>query len=112
MNDKFLVIKYVKDFIIDIDTFIVNLPRKEYEVKNRIINDAFDILELVYYSNIKKDNDSKSIILSKLSMLDFYLERYYRMGIISEKVCKRKCNELEKIIKMIYGWIRSESKCE
>lgn len=45
-------------------------------------------------------------------MLDFYFERSYKNKIMSEKVFNKKCNELAHITKLIYGWIRSESKCQ
>ena len=45
-------------------------------------------------------------LLSKISMLDFYLERSYLNKYISEKVFQNKCNQLNRITKMIYGWIK------
>lgn len=112
MNDKFLVVKYMKSFICDIESMIINFPRKDLVIKNRIINDSLDILELIYLANSSDLNkDLKVKVLSKLSMLDFYLERSYKNKIISEKVFNKKSNELAHITKLIYGWIRSESKC-
>ena len=111
MNDRFLVVKYMKSFICSIEDMVVNFPKKDYVIKNRMISDSLDILELIYLGNSIEDNkEIKLKILSKLSMLDFYLERSYKNNIISEKVLK-KCNELAHITKLIYGWIRSESKC-
>lgn len=112
MNDKFLIIKYIKEFIISLDDLVINFPRKQFTIKDRMINDSLDILELVYIANLNIENkkDIKIEILSKLSMLDFYLERSYKNKIISEKVCKKKCNELEKISKLVYGWIKSDNK--
>lgn len=102
----------MKSFINSIDDLVVNFPRKDFVIKDRIINDSLDILEMIYSANLGiDDKDIKIKILSKLSMLDFYFERSYKNNIISEKVCKKKACELEKISKLIYGWIRSESKC-
>ena len=110
MNDKFLIVKYVKEFIYSIDSFVINFPRKEFVIKDRIINDSLDILEMIYIANF--DHNRKSLkydILSKLSMLDFYLERCYKEKIISEKLLKKKSIELTNITKLMYGWIRSDS---
>lgn len=112
MNDRFLVVKYVKEFIYSIDSLVVNFPRKDFVIKDRIMNDSLDILEMIYIANMSDDKNLKIKILSKLSMLDFYLERSYRNNIISEKVCKKKASELSNISKLIYGWIRSDSKCK
>lgn len=111
MNEKFLIIRYVKEFIIGVDDYIINFPRKEFVIKDRIINDSLDILELIYIVNLRDDNKQIKIkILSKINMLDFYLERCYKKNIISEKICKRESLKLDKISKMIYGWIKSDSK--
>lgn len=72
---------------------------------------SLDILEMIYIANIDNNKELKIKILSKLSMLDFYLERSYKNNIISEKVLKKYSNKLASITKLIYGWLRSESKC-
>ena len=111
MNERFLIVKYVKEFIYSIDNLVINFPRKDFVIKDRIINDSLNILEMIYIANSNNDKELKYKIISKLSMLDFYLERSYKNKIISEKVFNKKCNELAHITKLIYGWIRSESKC-
>ena len=112
MNDRFLVVRHVKEFIYSIDEMVVNFPRKDFVIKKRIINDSLDILELIYLANSSDINkELRYKILSKLSMLDFYLERSYKNNIISEKVLKKYSNKIADITKLIYGWLRSESKC-
>lgn len=112
MNDRFLVVRHVKEFIYSFDEMVVNFPRKEFVIKDRIINDSMDILEMIYIANSSDINKELKVrILSKLSMLDFYLERSYKNNIISEKILKKYSNKLANITKLIYGWIRSESKC-
>lgn len=114
MNDKFLIVKHIKEFIMSINDIVINYPRKEFVIKDRIMNDSLDILELVYNANYTKGDtsDKKIQILTKLSMLDFYFERSYKLKIISEKVCIKKCSELTNIRKMIYGWMKSDSKLQ
>ena len=112
MNDRFLVVKYVKNFICSLEDMVINFPRKDLIIKNRIISDSLDILELIYLANSTDSNKELRVrILAKLPMIDFYLERSYKNKIISEKVFNKKSNELAHITKLIYGWIRSESKC-
>ena len=107
---SFLIVKNMKIFIQSIDGIIVNYPRKELIIKNRLLNDSLDILELIYLANyqrdIKEKNNLQMKLLSKISMLDFYLERSYLNKYISEKVFQNKCNQLNRITKMIYGWIK------
>lgn len=56
MNDRFLVVKYMKSFICSIEDMVVNFPKKDYIIKTRIINDSLDILELIYLGNSIEDN--------------------------------------------------------
>lgn len=77
MKNEFLIVKNIKEFIVSLDNFLNNYPRKEYELRNRLVNTSYDLLELVYQSNYKKDFNF-NIILSKISMLDFYFTIYIR----------------------------------
>lgn len=110
MNENFLIAKHIKEFINSLDDIIINYPKREYELRNRLVNYVYDLLELVYLAN-NSDNKKKyhSEILSKISMIDYYLERSYRKKIISEKVCLNRSNKLIVITKMIYKWFENES---
>ena len=107
MNDKFIIIKKIKIFIINLNDILINYPRKELILKNRIINTSYDILELINICNLDNKKDNFNILLSKIFMLDFYLEISYKNKYINEKICNKKSLELESIRKMIYGWIKS-----
>ena len=113
MNNDFMIVKEMKLFIKSLDNIVINYPRKELIIKNRLLNDSLDILELIYLANyhrdIKEKNNLQMKLLSKISMLDFYLERSYLNKYISEKVCINKCNHLSKITKMINGWVKNGS---
>lgn len=106
MKNEFLIVKNIKEFIVSLDNFLNNYPRKEYELRNRLVNTSYDLLELVYQSNYKKDFNF-NIILSKISMLDFYLELSFKKKIINEKRVMNMSNRLLVIRKMIYKWYES-----
>jgi len=114
-NEKFLIIKNMKKFILGLEIILVNFPKKEFLTKDMIYKDALRVLELVYTANEIDDIVMKKTIqveiLSKINMLDFYLERAYKKKYINEKQCMAKSNELEQITKMIYKWIKSERIC-
>ncbi len=106
MNDRFLIVKRIKEFIFSIDNLIINLPRKEFIIKDRLLSDSFNVLELIYVANSNNSKEIKISILSKISMIDFYLEYLYEKKIISKKICMKKSSELEEITRMVYGWIK------
>lgn len=111
MNNNFLIIKNIKLFINSLDDIVNVIPNRDRILKDRLYNTSYDIL---YYLNLANYGDKKeygNIILSNISMLDFYLERCLKNRYINSKLCERKCNELLRITKMVYGWLRDGSKC-
>ena len=59
----------MKRFIMSLDNIIINYPRKENVIKDRLYNDSLDILYLIYLANNSKDRKNIQIkILSKISM--------------------------------------------
>lgn len=112
MND-FKIVKNIKLFIYSIDNIVINIPNKDKVIKEKLYNTSYDILYLVYRCNYKSENKNEYYkdILSNISMLDFYLERCLKNKYINNKVCEKLSNNLLIIMKMIYGWIKSESKC-
>ena len=112
MND-FKIVKNIKLFIYSLDNIVINIPNKDKVIKEKLYNTSYDILYLVYRCNYKSENKNEYYkdILSKISMLDFYLERCLKNKYINNKVCEKLSNNLLIIMKMIYGWIKSESKC-
>lgn len=112
MND-FMIVKNIKLFIYNLDNIVVNIPNRDKLIKDRLYNTSYEVLYLVYrcnYNSNKKEEYYKDI-LSNISMLDFYLERCLKNKYISSKSCEKLSKDLLKITKMIYGWIKSESKC-
>ncbi len=101
----------MKKFVLGLEVMLTNFPRKDFLNKDMIYKDALKILELVYTANEIDDREKKKDlqieILSKLNMLDFYLERAYKKRYINEKQCLAKSNELEQISRMVYKWIKN-----
>lgn len=56
MKDKLLIITKIKNTIQYIDKTISNFPNKERDLKSRIINTMYNLLEDAYYGNLNKDS--------------------------------------------------------
>ena len=111
MNNEFRIVKNMKQFILSLDSFLINYPKNEKVLKDKIKSTSYEILELILLANLKHEKlEEQQLIISKISMLDFYFEESYKKKYISEKTCIHKVHELSVITKMIYGWIKNGSK--
>ena len=113
-NDKFMISKYIKEFIMSLDEYLLNYPKKYFELRNRLVNDSYELLELAYKANYTEKEYRKPIqtnAIMKINILDFYLEQSYKKKIISEKQALKLSNKLFSINKMLYKWINDE-KCK
>lgn len=75
MTDKLLIASKYKKTIEYILNIMDNYPHKYYELKTKIINTSFDILENIYLTNI--DNNYKKYLIPKIKMLDYYMKLNY-----------------------------------
>ncbi len=111
MNEKFKIVKETKLFISDLNNFIINVPRKDYIIRNKLYDTSLDLLYKIYLANNTKDNNIKlsiqTEIISQISLIDYYIEHSYTNKYITEKQCLKKINHLNKIRNMIYGWINA-----
>lgn len=107
-KDKFMVVNETKKFIVYVNEILINYPRKCYVLKDKIESTSYDVLELIYLTNMIEDRlYNQKIIISKISMLDFYLEISYKKEIISLKKLNQGCRLLDVIRKLMYGWVNS-----
>lgn len=110
-EDKFKLVTKIKSFILDSEKLLENIPRYDFYNRDKFRDDITEILHLVYLANnIDNIVDKKKYqqdIFSRLSMIDFYLERAYMHKYISEKQLYKYSLKLEEIIKMTKGWINS-----
>ena len=51
-EEKFKVINFIRELIVYTDTYLENFPKKDIEIKNRIKNLSYDLLEIAYKANI------------------------------------------------------------
>lgn len=111
-EEKFKLATNIKKFILDSEKLVQNIPRSDYYNRDKIKNDITEILYLVYLANNTQEkeirNKYQTEICARISMIDFYLERAYLYKYISEKQLYNFSRQLETILKMVKGWIKSE----
>lgn len=93
-----------------IDKDMDNFPKKDIELKNRIRNNSYDILEKAYIANTMVDIPNKKELLleviAKLKIIDFLLNISYDKKIITQKKYYKFGEKIDDIVKYTTGWIK------
>lgn len=110
-EEKFRVIQYIRELIINIDKNLDNFPKKDIELKNRIRTNSYDLLELVYEANSTREKERKLEILdktiAKLKVIDFLINMCFDKQIINNKRYLKFGERIDDISKFTIGWIKS-----
>lgn len=110
-EEKFKILQFIRELLIMIDKSMDNFPKKDIELKNKIRENSYDLLELAYEANTETDIEYKKRLLNKtiakVKIIDFLLNLSYDKEIITAKKYYKFGNKLDDIIKYITGWIKS-----
>lgn len=109
--EKFKIIQFIRELLLMIDKDMDNFPKKDIELKNRIRNNSYDILELAYKANstheILNKKEMLLEIIAKVKVIDFLLNITFDKQIITQKRYYKFGNKMDDIIKYTTGWIQS-----
>ena len=107
-KEKFKLINFIRELIVYIDNNLDNFPKKDIELKNRIRNTSYDLLEISYIANTTQDNIYKvkllEQVIAKVKIIDFLLNICYDKQIINSKRYIKFGSKLDDIIKYANGW--------
>lgn len=110
-EEKFKVINYIRELIVEIDNELENFPKKDLEIKNRLRNNSYDLLEIAYYANNISNTESKIVSLekaiAKIKVIDFLINLCYDKKIINTKKYYKIGEKIDSIVKYLIGWIKS-----
>ena len=109
MYDRLIIATKIKNTIEYIENTVINYPHEYKELKSRIINTSYDLLENVYYANLTKDINTMKSIIVKIKMIDYFLKISYHKKLISLKKYESIGNFLLEINKMVNVWIKNEA---
>ena len=111
MNSDFILLNKTYQTNDYIYKMLINFPRSEKILRDKINDTSFEILELVYFSNLLETHERiiyQKKIISKIKMLDFYFKIACDKKYISYKKYMKLGSFLLNMIKQIHGWIRYE----
>lgn len=107
-EEKFKVINFIRELIIYVDKYMINFPKKDIEIKNKLKNESYELLELGYKanitSNVPRKRDLLEDIITKIKVIDFLLNLCYDKQIINSKRYVKFGEKLDDILKYTLGW--------
>ena len=109
-TEKFRVIQFIREFIIASDKILENFPKSELELKNRIRNNSYDLLEITYeansINNIEYKKELLFHIIAKIKVMDFLINLSYDKKLITQKKYYVLGRKLDDIAKFVNGWLK------
>lgn len=115
-EEKFKVLQFIREFIIRVENELESFPKKDIEIKKRIRNASYDLLELVYRANITEDVKDKRTLLinaiAKVKLIDFLINLSYDRKLLPQKRYIKLSEKMDDIIKYISGLLKMYNKLQ
>ena len=112
-EEKLKILQFIREFIIRVEKELDNFPKKDIEIKNRIRNNSYDLLEITYEANcamqICKKRELLEKAIAKVKVIDFLLNLSYDNSLISNKKYLKLGQAMNDIIRYISGWLKKLS---
>ncbi len=113
-QEKFKVVDHIRTFIKSISLNLDNFPKKEYELKDRIKKNSYDMLEIAYEANSTEFIELKinliNKMLAKVKVVDYLLDLAVDMEFLTKKKYLKLANRLSDIEKYSRGWMEQSKK--
>ena len=110
---NFVLENKIKEIDIITDKIILNINNKYKTTKNSIIDSNYKLLYYLYYTNTLERPKRIYIqrkMLVEVKLLDYYYYKLYTYKEISKDKYISISKKYITITKLIYGWIKSESR--
>ena len=110
---SFVLENKLKEIDIVTDKIILNINNKYKTIKNNIMDSNYRLLYYLYYTNTLERPKRIYIqrkMLVEIKLLDLYFYKLYTYKEISKDKYIAISKKYITITKLIYGWIKSESR--
>ena len=91
-----------------------NFPKKDIEIKKRIKDISYELLELVYRANLLEEPKEKKNLLikaiAKVKIIDFLINLSYDRELLPQKRYIKLSEKLDDIVKYISGLLKTYNK--
>lgn len=112
-EEKFKILQFIRELILAVEREHEAFPKKDIDIKVRIRNSLYDILENAYEANTTINIDSKKElivkIISKVKVIDFLLSMACDKKLITEKKYCKLGLRLGDIAKYSNAWLKNIS---
>lgn len=111
MKDKLLIITRLKKTYEYVDNCLDNFPHKYLELRNMISATFLEMIEIAYLANNGVDRKKNQLtLISKLSMVDYYIKLSYKKELVSKKKYEGISRHLLEISNMTSSWLKNDEK--
>jgi hypothetical protein len=111
---ELLIITNIKKTYVYFDKLLINFPIKELEIKQKIKELIYELLELSYKANNEGRNDRRlsfqNEMITKIKLLDFMINVSYDKKAITKKQMLSIGKHLTNINILIRAWMKSDEK--
>lgn len=106
--DKLKIANMTKTLIVNIDTYLVNFPHKEIELKKNIRESSYKLLQIIYLANetgdMRRRVNMQDEAIAQIKYIDFLLNLCYDKQVIDKKKYLKFGETLEQILMYVYSW--------
>lgn len=107
-KEEFKVTQKIREFILYMYKDLDNFPKKYLELKDQMVKEAYNLLEICYAANISKKQEKKeeliTLALAKAEVIKSIIEFCHEKKLIANNRFVKMGVRIEDIIKLISGW--------
>lgn len=112
MKDRLQLILYYKNMFTKLETIVINTDNRYKVLKTKILEEFYEILELIYFVNrleVRKRKYYQNKILAKISLLDYLFFQLYQKKQISIDKYNHISSQFLSFTKQVIGWMKYEN---